>query len=1319
MNINSKLRTELRGLPLLIAIPLFAALGGFVPSSQAQVAHFSGAVTTLGSGFDGPGGVAVDGSGNVFVADSGNNAVKELVAAGGYITVNILGSGFSRPGGVAVDGSGNVFVADSGNNAVKEIVAAGGYITVNILGSSFSFPTGVAVDGSGNIFVADNGNSAVKEIAAAGGYITVTTLASSFSFPTGVAVDGSGNVFVADTFNNAVKEIAAAGGYITVTALGSGFFHPAGMAVDGSGNVFVADFNNDAVKEIGTSNGNFGTVDVGVTSLRTFQVNFTFDTAGLLASTAVLTQGATNRDLTDAGGGTCSASHNYNAGDTCNINVNFKPTRPGVRYGAATLSDIAGAVIATAYVFGTGFGPQVNFSPGAQSTLGSSHLMSPVGMAVDGNGNLFVGDFNNNAVDEIVAAGGYITVKTLGGGLNGPRGLAVDGSGNVFVANYYDGSVKKIPPGCTSSTCVDTVVSGGFNGAQSVAVDGSGNVFVGPHNSEVKEIPLGCTSSSCVVSLGSGSPDTYFGDAAGVAVDGAGNVFVADQNNNAVKEIVAAGGYITVKTLGGGFYLPEGVAVDGSGNVFVADGGHELVKKIPPGCTSSTCVETLANGFYGPWGVAVDGSGNVFVADAGHSAVKKLDFADPPSLTFASTPVGSTSSDSPQTVTVTNIGNADLTFSIPPTGNNPSIAANFTFDSNGATACPLVSANSSTAGTLAAGASCLLPISFEPATGGTLNGSLALTDNHLNATAPNYAMQTISLSGIATQTDATSTAVSISPNPVAQGSPVTITATVTDTTSPGTSPTGSVTFTDTLGTTTVSLNGGNAVALSAGVAILPGVALTGLGTHTITATYAAVSGSIQGSSNAATVTVETIATTTTLAASNLTPAYGTSVMLTATISLFPTGPALGSVSFYNGATLLGTGTVSDSGVATLTTSSLPVAANSLTAVYSGNTNYATSTSQPITVTVSQAAPTITWPTPAAITYGNPLTVMQLNATASVPGTFAYSPGAGTVLGAGPHILSVAFMPTDATDYRTADAQVTLQVNKATPALAWAPAPLQLGYPLGAAQLDATASVAGTLYYTPPAGTVITAYSQTLSVVFTPYDTTDYTLANMSVPLTVTAGPLASVSPLSIDFGTVYLGTITAKNVAVTNMGTAPMTITDPLLSIVKGGNSNEFVAVNLCPKSLAVGKSCMIGIGFVAGPFYNPQTAMLSVVDNAAGSPQTVNLTATVIHPQAQLSAMSLNFVTQKMNTSSSAKPVVLTNTGATALTINSISIVGTNPLDFTETNDCPGSLAANASCTIGVTFKPTARGSRSGSVVFANNAQNSPQRISLSGAGS
>ena len=77
-------------------------------------------MNTLGGSFSFslPTGVAMDGSGNVYVADTSNNAVEEILAAGGYITVNALGGGFSAPQDVAVDGRGNVYVADTSNNAV-------------------------------------------------------------------------------------------------------------------------------------------------------------------------------------------------------------------------------------------------------------------------------------------------------------------------------------------------------------------------------------------------------------------------------------------------------------------------------------------------------------------------------------------------------------------------------------------------------------------------------------------------------------------------------------------------------------------------------------------------------------------------------------------------------------------------------------------------------------------------------------------------------------------------------------------------------------------------------------------------------------------------------------------------------------------------------------------------------------------------------------------------------------------------------------------------------------------------------------------------
>jgi Flp pilus assembly CpaE family ATPase len=177
--------------------------------------------------------------------------------------------------------------------------------------------------------------------------------------------------------------------------------------------------------------------------------------------------------------------------------------------------------------------------------------------------------------------------------------------------------------------------------------------------------------------------------------------------------------------------------------------------------------------------------------------------------------------------------------------------------------------------------------------------------------------------------------------------------------------------------------------------------------------------------------------------------------------------------------------------------------------------------------VTKAMPTITWPKPASITYGTALSSTQLNATASVPGTFAYAFAAGDVLAAGTQTLSVTFTPTDATKYATAQASVSLTVTKATPIVTWTkPGSISFGGILGPAQLNATASISGTFAYTPAAGQVLVAGIQTLSVVFTPEDTTDYTPAQASVTLTVTkATPVISwAQPEQITYGTALSAT---------------------------------------------------------------------------------------------------------------------------------------------------------------------------------------------------
>jgi len=156
---------------------------------------------------------------------------------------------------------------------------------------------------------------------------------------------------------------------------------------------------------------------------------------------------------------------------------------------------------------------------------------------------------------------------------------------------------------------------------------------------------------------------------------------------------------------------------------------------------------------------------------------------------------------------------------------------------------------------------------------------------------------------------------------------------------------------------------------------------------------------------------------------------------------------------------------------------------------------------------SKTTPTITWATPAAITYGTALSSTQLNATSNTAGSFSYSPASGTVPSAGTQRLTATFTPTDTTTYSTATASVSLTVNKVTPTITWdTPVPVSYGSWLGAAPLSAVANFAGTFSYTPALGSFIsTLGSMTLSTTFTPTDTTNYNTATATQTLTVIKG----------------------------------------------------------------------------------------------------------------------------------------------------------------------------------------------------------------------
>jgi len=211
-----------------------------------------------------------------------------------------------------------------------------------------------------------------------------------------------------------------------------------------------------------------------------------------------------------------------------------------------------------------------------------------------------------------------------------------------------------------------------------------------------------------------------------------------------------------------------------------------------------------------------------------------------------------------------------------------------------------------------------------------------------------------------------------------------------------------------------------------------------------------------------------------------------------------------------------------------------------------------------------------------------------------------------------------------------------------------------------------------------------------------------------------SAPAVTLTPTSLNFGDVALGvTSAAKTVTLKNTGSAALTITKIAIT---GTNSSDFhETATTCAASLAAGATCTIGVDFKPAAT-GARSAAISITDNAAGSPQHVPVNG--VGTTAKLAPASLGFGSVHVGTTSAAKTITLTNIGTTALTISAISISGTNPGDFLQTHTCGKSLAAGASCTISVKFKPTAKGARSAAVSVTDNAAGSPQKVPLSGTG-
>ena len=993
----------------------------------------------------------------------------------------------------------------------------------------------------------------------------------------------------------------------------------------------------------------------------------------------VFTSGVQNQDFTVVTGENtnCSSTSDYLG---CTIEVQFVPTAPGLRHGAVVLYDENNNPIITVPLYGFGDASVTALAPntGTVVSTGGVALSFPFQLALDGAGNIYDANNGGNLV-KIPAGGGTASVVSPSGYTFSSEvtGVALDGAGNLFISDHLNSRIIVITPGSVASvlTISGLVTALGF--PTGLAFDGAGNLFISDYsNGRVVEVSCllvaGSTSRGIGTVIATKGYTTSTTGITGVAVDSMGNIYIPDgyagSDPSRVIKVTAAGAASLLAATGITFSRPEGVTADGMGNLYVADGGHNRIVEITTAGVAS--VLTLNNlptptTLGTPFGITVDPFGNLYIPDSGNNRVLFSNVSGS-ALTFPSTATGATSAA--KTATVANLGNQPLVFST-----NPSYTANFSNYSSDQNPC-----TSSTS--LLAGTECDVAVVFTPQSVGSLSAGITLTDNALNVSG---STQQVAVSGTAfSGADATSTTVTVAPTSLTNGQAVSITATVADQAHGGTHPTGSVSFTDTLGTTTTTLS---SASLSSGATTLSGVVLSGIGTHTLSANYAGVSGAFAASSGTVTVVLNKAAVTVTGPAQPVAVTFGQSGSVTITVTgpystiAAPTGTI--SYSILNASsTAVASGTPALTAGETSSSATIPIpntlASGSYTihVTYGGDGNYGvTSTATTIPLSVGQITPTIGWsPGTTAITYGATLggilDASALNGTTAVPGTFTYTAtlSGGTaaavtsasVLGAGSYTLTATFTPTDTTTYKTATATATLTVNQASQTISLTPPASPVTYGVSPITLAASGGSSGdavTFSVTGPAtlsgntltitgaGTVTVTASQAGNTNYTAATSVTATLsvnqASQTISFTPPASPVTyGVSPITlaasggssgnaVTFSVTGPATLSSNTLTITGAGTVKVTAS-------QAGNTNYTAATSVTQTIVITQASASVRLVASANPILvtNAVTFTATVASTTGTPTGSVSfLDGTTLLGTAVLSSGATSYTTSSL----------------------------------------------------------------------------------------
>jgi len=590
------------------------------------------------------------------------------VAGGGPNNVPAMQSSIGYAASVALDSHGNAYIADSYSNQVFEVSATG---TLTVVAGNGTACIAPAVAGCGD-----------------GGPATSAAL----NQPLSVYVDGSGNIFIADTGDCLIREVS--GGNISTVAgnatlsqpcgyTGNGgpptsaqLDEPGGVFVDSHGNIYIADADNSAIRVVNTGGSaiTIGAVTIQPGTIETVVGN------GVPCATYPCGDGgpAANAQLDEAFGVYLDSQQNIYIADTFDSVI--RVVNPGTQPVTIANITIPGGDIQT--VAGSYYGALDGTacqSTGDNGPATNAYLCLPFGLTVDGSGDIFIADYANFGIREVVPSGTISTVAgTLGtactsysnpatacgnGGsatgayLNYPSGVALDTSDDVFIADSNDSAVREV---VASSGDIQAFAGNSFlaysgdggpatsaelNFPGSTFVGASGNVYIADSDNSV--IRVVNTGSSAVtinnVTIQPGDIQTVAGNGTACATPAPGGC--------------GDGGLATSAQLN----FPAGVFVDGAGDIYIADTGLPLsedsvIRVVNTGNSPITIagvsipansIETVAGtlgtaGYAGDGGsptsaqlfnpnaVVLDGSGNIYIADTENSAIRVVNTGSQP-----------------------------------------------------------------------------------------------------------------------------------------------------------------------------------------------------------------------------------------------------------------------------------------------------------------------------------------------------------------------------------------------------------------------------------------------------------------------------------------------------------------------------------------------------------------------------------------------------------------------------------------------------------------------------------------------------------------